>query len=674
MTSNEIEQAEVIPEVTEQDIRELEQRWRLAFDEPRRQILRSNESFDVEACPGSGKTTLLVAKLAILARKWPHGHRGICVLSHTNVARQEVETRLAGTSAGQRLLAAPHFVGTIHGFVNQFLALPMLRSEGEEVRLIDDESCGDFCRNLLHHDRSYMTAQQFLANKEARSPDRTICALRYEGAFLALGSAAGNMPCKSASRSHEQLTKIKRRASEKGLWRHDDMFAWACKLLWLNSGVVECVRWRFPAVFIDEMQDTSEMQNEILSQVFPRAMCALRQRFGDSNQAIYDFGECGATTDSFPRGDIRKLTNSKRFGPQIAAKAAPLAPVTLDPGLIGEGPQTGEISDTEPTAIGHTIFCFGANAIEQVLPAFGKLLLDTFQVSLLESDEFVARAIGRVGMLKEDDGRTARSIPDYWAGYESRSARLEPRPERLVGFLHLAQRVNSRTGDCFKSAHTVAGGIIELIRRVGSVDTSRTVRSMKWLREAIEADASALLDLQRCLWCWCVEVVPLCEEEWPKAVRSLRRALRPLIHESWPSDAKEFCEWSVEFAGDVPGGVRKTTCALNQYVHSGGDRTVEISVGTIHSAKGQTHTATLVLETLFRKYDMADLLPWVSGYGNKPKKGKERDERRRLIYTAMTRPTHLLCLAIRKEALASGGDGKAHVASLRERGWKVREL
>ena len=58
----------------------------LHFDEARRAIIRNLDSIDIQAFPGSGKTTILVAKLAILARKWPFSNSGICVLSHTNVA------------------------------------------------------------------------------------------------------------------------------------------------------------------------------------------------------------------------------------------------------------------------------------------------------------------------------------------------------------------------------------------------------------------------------------------------------------------------------------------------------------------------------------------------------------------------------------------------------------
>ena len=111
--------------------------------DPRQAVIRSAGHLDIEACPGSGKTTLLVAKLAILARKWTESRSGLCVLSHTNVARLQIETRLGGTAAGQRLLGYPHFIGTIHGFINQFLALPWLRSLGYQIEMIDDDVCLD---------------------------------------------------------------------------------------------------------------------------------------------------------------------------------------------------------------------------------------------------------------------------------------------------------------------------------------------------------------------------------------------------------------------------------------------------------------------------------------------------------------------------------------------------
>lgn len=80
------------------------------------------DSVDIQAFPGSGKTTILVAKLAILAKKWTYSNVGICVLSHTNVAREEIEERLGNTEIGRKLLSYPHFIGTEHSFlIHMFL-------------------------------------------------------------------------------------------------------------------------------------------------------------------------------------------------------------------------------------------------------------------------------------------------------------------------------------------------------------------------------------------------------------------------------------------------------------------------------------------------------------------------------------------------------------------------
>ena len=349
-----------LPAVTEDDIQDVERRWHVTFEDARRAILRSNESFDVQACPGSGKTTLLVAKLAVLAEKWPHSRRGVCVLSHTNAARREVETRLAGSAAGQRLLTHPHFVGTIHGFVNDFLALPVLRSDGCTVTLIDDEACFELIKRRL----TSWPARGKLGNLafKQRTLDGHIRSLVCPGSVDKLIAPTG-----VDGSLWNVLTGAKAAVIEKGFWYHADMFAAAEQLLSRYSRVAEFMRWRFPAVFIDEMQDTSEVQSQVLSRLFPLPVCALRQRFGDSNQAIYDFGQSRATTDPFPSPDFRTLPNSRRFGSQIARKAEPLAVDPPDPELKGEGPEQDLLpAILNPDEMPHTVFSFRPEMAQEV--------------------------------------------------------------------------------------------------------------------------------------------------------------------------------------------------------------------------------------------------------------------------------------------------------------------
>lgn len=83
-------------------------------DDERRCALLENGSRDFNAVPGSGKTSLLAAKLLLLAKKWPHARRGICVLSHTNVARDEIAQRLSETTEGAQLLTVASMKGETH--------------------------------------------------------------------------------------------------------------------------------------------------------------------------------------------------------------------------------------------------------------------------------------------------------------------------------------------------------------------------------------------------------------------------------------------------------------------------------------------------------------------------------------------------------------------------------
>ena len=139
-------------EITTADIELVEKELGLQLnDHERIAVLKEVKSCDVQAGPGSGKTTILIAKLAILARKWPSRDRGICVLSHTSVARKEIERKLNLSPELRRLLYYPHFIGTIQTFVDQFLAIPFLRRERVEVAAIDNErfearAWATFCR------------------------------------------------------------------------------------------------------------------------------------------------------------------------------------------------------------------------------------------------------------------------------------------------------------------------------------------------------------------------------------------------------------------------------------------------------------------------------------------------------------------------------------------------
>jgi DNA helicase-2/ATP-dependent DNA helicase PcrA len=288
------------------------------LDGQRRAFLKSLTTLDVSACPGSGKTTLAVAKLAILARKWKSTSRGICVLSHTNVARNEIAHRLGSTDVGQRLLSYPHFIDTIHGFVNRFLAVPWLLSAGYRVAAIDNDLTTRVRRRHLNPG-DFFTLTGFLEKKFV-----SFDSLRLGSANFATPLENTSFPSGVHTKMYQLAASALQHAAEQGYFCYDEIFLLGEALLAQQPSLPSMLQNRFPFVLVDEMQDTSEQQNAFLRRIFPRdvpAVCI--QRVGDPNQAIFE-GGTEPVADGFP-DDIRcvSIADSFRFDASIGALASP---------------------------------------------------------------------------------------------------------------------------------------------------------------------------------------------------------------------------------------------------------------------------------------------------------------------------------------------------------------
>ena len=127
------------------------------LDSERLDFLKNLDSIDVSACPGSGKTTLIIMKLLLLMEKWESTSQGICVLSHTNVAKDEVSTQLERTGINHNLNGKPHFVGTIHSFINQFITYQYLFSMGYPPQQINTNLAYEWrCKKISHQTKVYL--------------------------------------------------------------------------------------------------------------------------------------------------------------------------------------------------------------------------------------------------------------------------------------------------------------------------------------------------------------------------------------------------------------------------------------------------------------------------------------------------------------------------------------
>lgn len=665
-----------ILEITDEDIEWVRELMGLdAIDAPRRAFLKSLSTLDVSACPGSGKTTLIVAKLAILARKWPHRTKGICVLSHTNVAREQIQHRLGNTVVGQRLLGYPHFIDTIHGFINRFLALPWLNSNGYPSPTIDNDITTNYRRGILSK-QEYLKVENYLKKKNSGFDALRICC--RDLSFDIGGKAFPSGPNAPSFKLAERAVQTAARA---GYFCYDEMFVWARALLEDFPAAASWMACRFPLVIIDEMQDTIDQQGATLQAVFPRGSPGIVvQRVGDPNQAIFDGPDAGQNqNDPFPDpARCLGIPNSYRFGPEIAALASPFAvmPVGAD-GLCGIGPK---FIRGAPPKCPHTVFIFYNNSIDGVLDAYGRHVLTVFDDNVLTQG-----AVTAIGAVHKDAPETPpghahfpKTVPHYWRGYSAEISRKEPHPKSLVQYIRAAQAAARDSRELSPAIENIASGLIRLASRVGDVGRlKRKARTHRAIIEALATDAARLVAYRRLATAFLIDWTPLTEQSWGTMRDDALGVACALCNGSTDTaNVKDFLAWPGDDASLIFDPMLPANDAIpNVYRVMDGERHLNIRLGSIHSVKGQTHLATMLLNTYWHAHSSKQMLPWLLGNLSNGSHSGSIDLKRLLYtYVAMTRPSHLICLAIPRSAFGDDQTYSKDVATLEQRGWCVTQL
>lgn len=611
-------------DINDDDIYQVQSILDVKFDAKRQLAIKSFN--DVQACPGSGKTTMVAAKLLIIAMKWKHSHRGVCVLTHTNVAKKEIIDRLKQSADGKKLLSYPHFIGTIQEFVNKFLAIPYLRSSGYQINTIDDDVCSTKGWGYLKYG-----TKSHLERKKITS----LYGMEYELKQGDLKLSVPGFSKESNSDSYRDLVSAKERLMEGGFFYYRDMYAFAKHYLLFNCNVKSAVRSRFPIVLIDEMQDTQRFQDELLNDIFLNEQIKI-QRFGDPDQAIYSGTE--EENQTYNQIELEKVENSHRFDNSIALLAKNLSfnRIDLNSGVAG------------PNKSSHTIFLVDEKSRSDALGKFAELCEIEVPIECAKP----IKAVGAIG-LRKDDGLT---ICSYVASYDKGHSANYFKPGKLIHYFHESRK--------FESIHESYSLILEGIAKYGQISSSKLTLpdgnecwySSSNIRKYLKATnqlvnfntlIKSLMEsgIEEGLWTQCINDIKnyfqLNETDDPMGFLDFDNSTKTVEHAANPN----------QIAIEVNG------------------RKIEIEVATIHSVKGETHAATLVLETKHYQFDMGQLIGCILGECPRPPTGVRKQKFMKQLYVAFSRPRHLLCLAMDKSRFPDEHIDKAEYA-----GWKIVDL
>lgn len=228
------------------------------------------------ACPGSGKTFIVARKLLNYVNGWEYSHRGVAVISFTNVASQEIDKQTKELMPSGYKIEYPHFIGTIDSFFDSYILLRfgyLMQSKNQKRPVILHENYHEvpfYTKNRECHARGCI-ANPFefhwsIDGKVLRNGKEINC------------SVTTNKPC----------VAFKQAMIKKGYVTQNDATALSYILLKRNPQIIEAIALRFPIIIIDEAQDTSKEQMAVIN-LLANAGVKTIILVGDPDQSIYEW-------------------------------------------------------------------------------------------------------------------------------------------------------------------------------------------------------------------------------------------------------------------------------------------------------------------------------------------------------------------------------------------------
>jgi len=601
-----------------------------SFDEERRNFIKYiDKSLHLQACPGSGKTTALLAKLYILSEKMPfEKNQGICVLTHTNVAIDIIKSKLG--EKANRMFNHPNFFGTIQSFVDKYLAIPAyIKCFGYRPNYIDTE----FFYNKILKYKIKLEKNKWLEKNRGNYDSVVDFVADINVEFVSLEEKSFNIDFKikdKQSATYKTVYEIIKEIFDQGYIRFKDAFS--LSQLYLNTipEIRNIFSSRFKYVFIDEAQDTSAIQKEIIEECFNKNV--IIQWIGDVNQGIMNdnYTETAWKPENDDRYEVKCLSKSHRISQPIADVIKNIAISPYD-----------TLCGCDNIFIKPVIIVFDDNTKDKVLEKFAELVCskkayyngeekNLYEISLCSGNPI--KAVGWVGKEKDK----GLSIKSYFLDFDKNSANINKIYfPNLFTLCELSKNISTKV---FKN-RTISC-ILEALHlsNVTNPLNNRKFNKTELLSFINETDKNLLNNLLTNI------VIYYTERNFQNFSNKIINCLNSLEFNLNKNSINYLQEQTLKDAPNI-----QSTDKNNVYKTSINGNKVSIPIDTVHGVKGETHTATLYLETKYYKNSIKYFYKELINQKNsKESDSKRKNQALKIAHVAFSRPTHLLCISLHK--------------------------
>lgn len=566
------------------------------------------------AVPGSGKTTVLVLRLGYLLSVDGVEPESVLTVTYTRAATREMKERFAalfGSEWAERMEWR-----TINGLSATIVSWYARNVSGKEpFALLDNE--GELNRLVRDIYRS--------RNREI-PPDATVKDIRTNITY-----------CKNMLLTEKEIARkkwettnfpdiyemyneeLRRRSS----MDYDDQMVYALTILRSKPEVLRHFRSRFRHISVDEAQDTSRIQHEIIHLL--AGDCESLFMVGDEDQSIYGFRAAWPEAllhfeKDYKPAKVLKMEENFRSGKQIVELAQHFVEKSKD-----RFPKTLHASREEEAALRLYPVMWRENQYKQLLQLAGDCTRDT-AVLYRNNDS----ALPLIDLLERE------GVP-----YRCRAADVAFFSHRIVAdvcdILHFA--LDERDCDCFLRIYYKLGRYISKGAAMAAVKKAKrsgksVLRELAVLQDAPDYVTNAAIELQ-------VQFKSLRADTGSALVERLWRAVGYGNYvEDHQLDGEKYPILLLLSAhtGGIEDFLHRLQELRELIANHQNDPGVPFLLSTIHSSKGLEYDRVFLL-------DVHDgVLPGITAAeARTEEEQKTAAEERRLLYVAMTRAKNELC-------------------------------
>lgn len=615
------------------------------FDDERIRFIKNFETIDLQAVPGSGKTTALLAKLIILEKRLPlKNNRGILILSHTNTAVDEIKDKIGKYCP--KLFSYPNFIGTIQSFVDQFLAIPCYTNlfKKKHNRIDNEIYSEQFDKHLSYGSKIALSRK---LNDKYNSFINSIFVTTESGLIDVFSFEEKIIPkLGSHTNTYKELITVKTQLLKKGFLNYNDAYALASIYIQKYPKIKSILQSRFLYIFIDEMQDIDKHQNDLLENIFfdDGNSNSVFQRIGDNNQAIYSNEVHTEEIWKIREGANKFLTinGSQRLSPQTAELVNCFAlqrPTGFD--VVGKN----EACNLKPH-----LLVYDTPKIKLVIPKFSEILSN-----YIINGNIVINSkskIKTIGWSRHTDDITKYKISDYCETFvvEKVSKRIDF--ENLDSYIINYDREYKALTSLRKN---ILNALLKILRLEGIYYSQKAL--LEFLKDSHEEQS---VKLRKNIYLWCIGII---RNKFDETYSSIQNYVPEFLNIFGKS-----INASQNFINNSSSNTPELTTAeiKENIVNMHG---FDVEVGTIHSSKGETHTATLYLETFYgngnSNYESQRLSDQFKFNNFNKHDKKQHIQSTKMAYVGFSRPTHLLCVAVQKDRF------KTHLSDIDANKWEI---